>query len=89
MAKNGKEALEFFQEFKPYVILMDIVMPEMDGIEATEKIMKIKAETKIIMVTTFMDEEDIFKSFKAGVSACLLKDQPVKKLLDTIISVYI
>ncbi len=88
MAKNGKEALEFFQEFKPDVILMDIVMPEMDGIEATEKIKKIKPEAKVIMLTTFMDEEDIFKSFKAGAFAYLLKDQPVKELLETIFAVY-
>lgn len=88
LSKNGLEAVEFFKNYQPDIILMDIVMPEMDGIEATKEIRKIKSNAKIIMLTTFMDEEDIYKSFKAGAMAYLLKDQPTKEILDTIFAVY-
>lgn len=87
LAKNGLEALEFFKKYKPDIVLMDIVMPEMNGIEATKEIRKIKPNAKIIMLTTFMDEEDIYKAFKAGAMAYLLKDQPTKEILDTIFAV--
>jgi len=84
-AVNGKDMLDKLQiENKIDAILMDIEMPEMDGIECTTKISELYPEIKIIMLTVFDDEEKIFHSIQAGAAGYLLKDEPPRKILEGI-----
>lgn len=83
-AANGKEALELCRRIKPDLVLMDIRMPIMDGVEATELITAEGLPVKVIVVTTFDDDELIVSALKAGAKTYLLKDLPSEKLLATI-----
>ena len=73
-AENGAQAVQAVTEMKPDVILMDINMPEMNGIEATKAILAENEGITILMLTTMDDEENIVKSLKAGAAGYLLKD---------------
>lgn len=80
-AENGKIMLEKLEtETHPDVILMDIEMPEMNGIAATAEIKQKYPHIKIIMLTVFDDEENIFNAILAGADGYLLKDEPLPKL---------
>lgn len=70
---DGREALELYHEYKPDVLLMDIRMKEMSGLEAAEKILAQDPHAKILLLTTFSDDEYIIKALKAGVKGYLLK----------------
>ncbi len=83
-ASNGREAYEQTRKLKPDVVLMDIRMPEMDGVEATRRIKKDFPETNIIVLTTFDDDEYIIKAMTYGASGYLLKDIGSEKLIETI-----
>lgn len=83
-ASNGKEAIEKASEFKPDVILMDVQMPSMSGIEATKEIMIRLPATKIVILTTFDDQEYIYQGIRAGAVGFLLKDAEVEDMLDTV-----
>lgn len=72
-AENGKVAIEKALAFKPDVILMDLVMDEMDGIEATREITAAWPEAKIIVVTSFLDDEKVYPALEAGASSYMLK----------------
>ena len=85
VAKNGQEMVDFLSvNNKPDVILMDIEMPVMDGIKATEIISSKFPEIKIIMLTVFDDEDNIFNAIKSGASGYLLKDEPIEKIIENI-----
>ncbi|HPJ20731.1 MAG TPA: response regulator transcription factor [Clostridia bacterium] len=73
-AANGREAMEKARTFKPDVVLMDIRMPEMDGVEATRQIKSELPGTRVIILTTFDDDDYIFKAMGFGASGYLLKD---------------
>lgn len=88
VASNGKEAIEKCRLYQPDVILMDIRMPVMDGIRAAEKIIGEGNPCKILMLTTFDDEEYIFKSLNAGASGYLMKDTPIDDLSRAIVQTY-
>jgi len=79
-AVDGEEAVQKAVETHPDVILMDVRMPEKDGIEATREIITALPETHILMLTTFDDEDYIVKSLRAGASGYLLKDMPAEDL---------
>ncbi len=79
-AENGQEAVQFISENQADVILMDIRMPEMDGISATQKIRKNDPNQIIIMLTTLEDDEYIVKSLKSGAKGYLLKDMDARDL---------
>jgi NarL family two-component system response regulator LiaR len=73
-ATNGVEAVEQTRQLLPDVVLMDLVMPEMDGIEATRKIRALSPRTQVIVLTSFAEDEKVFPSIKAGALGYLLKD---------------
>jgi DNA-binding NarL/FixJ family response regulator len=75
------------KDLLPDVILMDINMPEMTGIEATQKIMALNPEMKIIMQTVFDDDENIFNSLKSGAKGYILKSASNEKILQSIVEV--
>jgi DNA-binding NarL/FixJ family response regulator len=87
-ASNGLEAVEQARELSPDVILMDLRMPEMDGVEAITRIKEAKPEVKFIILTTYSDDEYIFKGIAAGARAYLLKDAPREELFKAIRAVY-
>jgi len=86
-AGNGKEAVTLYAKHKPDVVLMDLRMPEMDGLQATMAIRQSDPTAKIILLTTFDGDEDIFRGLRAGARAYLLKDVPREQLVDCVRSV--
>lgn len=83
-AGNGKEALEQARKLKPDLILMDLVMPEMDGIEATKFIKSEMPEIKIMMLTSFSDQDHVIPALEAGASGYQLKDIQPDDLIGSI-----
>jgi DNA-binding NarL/FixJ family response regulator len=85
-SENGVELLENLEKDSNVdVILMDIQMPEMDGIKATEMVKKKYPQIKVMMLTIFDDDENIFNAIKAGADAYILKEADPKSLYDNII----
>lgn len=83
-ASNGIEAVKQVQQQKPDVILMDVIMPKMDGIEATRQIHAIDAEIKILALSSYQDEDSIRDMLKAGAVGYVLKNSPVDDIAHTI-----
>ena len=73
-AANGREAIEQATILLPDVVLMDLVMPEIDGIEATRRIKAVSPSTQVIVLTSFSDNEQVFPAIKAGALSYLLKN---------------
>lgn len=84
LAEDGLKALELSKELKPDMILMDIRMPVMDGVECVRHIKKELAETKVIMLTTFNDDEYIMEALSYGADGYLLKSIQAQTLIDCI-----
>ena len=74
LAKNGEEAVAMFCQMRPNVTLMDLKMPKMGGVEAIQKIREIDSEARIIVLTTYDGDEDIYAAIRAGAKSYLLKD---------------
>ncbi|BFH14348.1 DNA-binding response regulator [Paenibacillus dendritiformis] len=87
-APNGRVLLEQLEEMNPDVILMDIRMPEMDGITAAQLVKERHPQTKIIILTTFDEDEYIIQGLKNGVEGYILKDSSSGDLLNAIKTVY-
>jgi NarL family two-component system response regulator LiaR len=87
-ASNGREAVIGARELQPDVILMDLVMPEMDGIEAIRRIKAHQPEARILVLTTFAGEDKIFPAIKAGALGYHLKDSGPEDLMQAIRQVY-
>ncbi|MCZ6789640.1 MAG: response regulator transcription factor [Chloroflexi bacterium] len=83
-AANGVEAVERVGQLRPDVVLMDLVMPEMDGIEAIKRIRSICPDTKVIVLTSFTEDEKLFPSIKAGATGYLLKNVSPEDLVSAI-----
>jgi NarL family two-component system response regulator LiaR len=83
-ASSGEEAVKLAQEFVPDVVLMDLVMPGMDGVEATRKVKNISPRTQIVILTSFHQDEYIFPALQAGAISYLLKDVKASELLEAI-----
>ncbi|MCR8969091.1 response regulator transcription factor [Facklamia sp. 7083-14-GEN3] len=87
-ANNGLVGYHHALELRPDVILMDLVMDTMDGIEATQKIMQEWPEAKIIIVTSFLDDEKVYPAIEAGAQSYILKTSSAKEIADAIRSTY-
>jgi len=87
-AADGAEAVEQALQCQPDVVLMDIQMPRMSGIEAAQKILLQRPDTKIVILTTFDDQEYIYQGIRAGAVGYLLKDAEVEDMLEAIRSAY-
>ncbi|MGI2327858.1 response regulator transcription factor [Planococcus sp. YIM B11945] len=83
-ASNGKEAVEMALELRPDVILMDMVMPVMNGAEATEAIIQQWPEAKIMIVTSFLDDDKVYPALKAGAVSYILKTSKASRIADSI-----
>jgi DNA-binding NarL/FixJ family response regulator len=86
-AANGREAIDAAIELAPDIVLMDVRMPEMDGVQATHKIVESESDARIIILTTFDLDEYVYAALRAGASGFLLKDTPPADLLSAIRSV--
>ena len=80
-ANNGKDALATVKQFNPGIVILDISMPDMTGIEVTRYIKKHHPETQIVIYTMYSNKEFVIDLFKAGISAYVLKDDPLSDLL--------
>lgn len=83
-AATGREAVQKYRELKPDVVLMDLRMPDMTGIEATREIRKEDPEAKIIALTSYDGDQDIYRAIEAGVRGYILKEMVHTKVLDAI-----
>ena len=83
-AQDGFEAVELAAKKQPDLILMDLKMPGMNGIEATREIRKKYPDMKILVLTTYDDDEWVFDAIRAGASGYLLKDTPRQKIVEAI-----
>lgn len=86
-AENATEAIKKVETYKPNIVLMDIRLPGMSGIEACEKICSKYPETKVIMLTSYAEDEMLFSAIKAGASGYVLKQINAKDLINSIESV--
>lgn len=84
VAENGLEAVEKAKELNPDVILMDLVMPEMDGVESSKKILKNNPRQKIIILTSFIDDELVYPAIRAGATSYILKTGTADEIVDAI-----
>jgi DNA-binding NarL/FixJ family response regulator len=83
-AANGHEAVEKAGRFHPAVVLMDIRMPELDGLEATRRILAADEHARVLILTTFDLDEYIYDALSAGASGFVLKDDPPEQLISAI-----
>jgi NarL family two-component system response regulator LiaR len=87
-ADDGLEAIRLSKELEPDVILMDLLMPKMDGIEATRQITTQQPQKRVLVLTSFVGDEKIFPAIKAGALGYLLKDSEPYELIRAIYRVY-
>ena len=83
-AESGEEAVRLAREHVPHVVLMDLVMPGMDGVEATRKVKDVSPRSQIIVLTSYHQDEHIFPALQAGAISYLLKDVKAGELVEAI-----
>jgi two-component system, NarL family, nitrate/nitrite response regulator NarL len=86
-ASNGKDALPLIEELKPDIILMDVNMPVMDGVQSLEAVRKTRKDQKVIMLTISQNDEDLVRAISAGANGYILKNAEPEDLHNTIIEV--
>lgn len=87
-AENGAQAVNQMEQLQPDVILMDLMMPEMDGIEAIRRITTARSSARILVLTSFATDDKVFPAIKAGALGYLLKDSSPEELVRAIRQVY-
>ncbi len=83
-AKDGREAVELCERLRPDLALMDVSMPEMDGLEATRRIKAAHPHTAVVMVTAFDDPDYLYEALKAGAAGYVLKHDPPEELVSAV-----
>ncbi len=83
-AENGAEAVRLAAVLRPAVVLMDVQMPELDGVAATRRLHAEQPNCRVILLTTFDDDEYVFEGLRAGALGYLLKDAPSARLVEAI-----
>jgi DNA-binding NarL/FixJ family response regulator len=83
-ASNGREAVELCRSLRPDLVLMDVRMPEMDGLEATRTIKAERPEVSVLVVSTHENPDYLFEALKAGAAGYVLKDAPKRRLVDAV-----
>jgi DNA-binding NarL/FixJ family response regulator len=83
-ASNGRQAVAMAERFNPAVVLMDIRMPEIDGLEATRRILAANHAARILILTTFGLDEYVYEALRAGASGFVLKDDPAEQLIGAV-----
>jgi DNA-binding NarL/FixJ family response regulator len=83
-SSSGEEAIQMVAEHIPDIVLMDLIMPGMDGIETTRQIKKISPRTQVVVLTSYHEDVHIFPALKAGAIAYILKDMKMEKLVDVL-----
>jgi two-component system, NarL family, response regulator LiaR len=83
-SSSGEEAILMVAEHIPDVVLMDLIMPGMDGIETTRQIKKISPRTQVVVLTSYHEDVHIFPALKAGAISYILKDMKMEKLVDVL-----
>ncbi|RXJ00366.1 DNA-binding response regulator [Anaerobacillus alkaliphilus] len=83
-ADNGARGVELALELRPDIVLMDLVMKEMDGIEATRRIIEAWPEAKIIIVTSFLDDEKVYPALEAGATSYMLKTSKASDIANAV-----
>jgi two-component system, NarL family, response regulator DesR len=84
-ASSGFEAVSLAEALRPDVVLMDVHMPSMDGIEATRRVRNVSPGSRVVMVTAARSPEVAYHALAAGAERCLTKDTPALKLIDAIL----
>lgn len=87
-ASDGEEAIEVFDDVLPDVVLMDLRMPEMGGVEAILLIRKKHPDARVIVLSTYDWDEDIHRALQSGAASYLLKDMPIEEIASTVKSVF-
>ncbi|WP_100489030.1 response regulator transcription factor [Sporolactobacillus pectinivorans] len=87
-ASNGKDAVDLVLKLRPDIILMDLVMEQMDGIEATKRIIEQWPQAKIIIVTSFLDDDKVYPAIEAGATSYLLKTSKAGEIAEAIRATY-
>jgi NarL family two-component system response regulator LiaR len=87
-AVNGIEAVELARRTRPDILLLDLVMPEMDGIQATAKVLQCSPHSRVIILTSFGEEDKVIPAIQAGAHGYLLKDIPPDQLIEAIRNAY-
>jgi len=83
-ASDGQVAVEMVRETPPDVVLMDLMMPRLDGVSATKQIMEMDVHTRVIALTSFAEDTQVFPAIQAGASSYLLKDVSPDELVDAV-----
>lgn len=87
-AEDGQAAVEMVRQLHPHIVLMDLVMPRLDGITATRQVKSLDANVKVIALTSFAEDDKVFPAIQAGASSYLLKDVSPENLVEAIRAVY-
>ena len=83
-AGSGEEAVKLAAQFVPDVILMDLIMPQMDGVEATRKVKQVSPRSQVVVLTSYHEDEHIFPALKAGALSYVLKDLSAAELAEAV-----
>ncbi|MBP8164209.1 MAG: response regulator transcription factor, partial [Anaerolineales bacterium] len=83
-ASSGEEAISMVSELIPDIVLLDLIMPGMDGIETTRRVKQISPRTQVVVLTSYHEDVHIFPALKAGAISYILKDMKMEKLVDVL-----